>query len=127
VTASKTHTFLGERYRRIARRRGKKRTIVAAGRSLLVIAWHLPSDPEARYHDLGPDFYDNRIGPDRTKRNRIRQREALGYKVPSNPLPDRHRPSPAPLNLRPSRCSRPPSRHIFGLASAWASAFTRAG
>jgi hypothetical protein len=28
----------------------------------LVIVWHLLSDPEARFHDLGPDFYDNRIG-----------------------------------------------------------------
>src|ERR687897_415280 len=32
VAASKTDTFLGERYRRIARRRGKKRAIVAVGR-----------------------------------------------------------------------------------------------
>lgn len=24
--------------------------------------WHLLSDPEACYHDLGPDFYDNRAG-----------------------------------------------------------------
>ena len=39
--ASRTNTFLGERYRRIARRRGKKRAIVAIGRSILVIAWAL--------------------------------------------------------------------------------------
>ena len=32
VAASKTNSFLGERYRRIARRRGKKRAIVAVGR-----------------------------------------------------------------------------------------------
>jgi transposase len=81
VAAGKTDTFLGERYRRIARRRGKKRAIVAVGRSILVIVWHLLSDPEARFHDLGPDFYDNRIGPERKKRNHIRQLEALGYKV----------------------------------------------
>jgi transposase len=37
VAAGKTGTFLGERYRRIARRRGKKRAIVAIGRSILVI------------------------------------------------------------------------------------------
>jgi len=35
VAASKTDTFLGERYRRIARRRGKRRAIVAVGRSIL--------------------------------------------------------------------------------------------
>jgi len=85
VSAGKTSTFLGERYRRIARRRGKKRAIVAVGRSILVIVWHLLSDPEARYHDLGPDFYDNRIGPDRKKRNHVRQLEALGFKVTLEP------------------------------------------
>ncbi|MEV5499512.1 transposase [Nonomuraea fuscirosea] len=45
VSAGKTNTFLGERYRRIARRRGKKRAIVAVGRSILTIVWHLLSDP----------------------------------------------------------------------------------
>ena len=86
VAASKTDTFLGERYRRIAKRRGKKRAIVAVGRSILVIVWHLLSDPEARFHDLGADFYDNRTGPERKKRNHIRQLEALGYKVILEPV-----------------------------------------
>jgi transposase len=81
VAAGKTDTFLGERYRRIARRRGKKKAIVAVGRSLLVIIWHMLSNPQAHFHDLGPDFYDNRTGPERKKRNHIRQLEALGYKV----------------------------------------------
>ncbi len=85
VAAGKTDTFLGERYRRIARRRGKKKAIVAIGRSILVIVWHLLSDPEARFHDLGSEFYDTRIGPDRKKRNHIRQLEALGYKVTLEP------------------------------------------
>ena len=44
----KTDTFLGERYRRIARRRGKRTAIVAVGRSILVIVWHLLSDPDTR-------------------------------------------------------------------------------
>jgi transposase len=85
VAAGKTDTFLGERYRRLARRRGKKRAIVALGRSILVIVWHLLSDPEARFHDLGSDFYDTRIGPEAKKRNHIRQLEALGYKVTLEP------------------------------------------
>src|SRR2546423_8099714 len=41
----RTDTFLGERYRRIARRRGTKRAIVAVGRSILIVIWHLLSDP----------------------------------------------------------------------------------
>ena len=85
VAASRTDTFLGERYRRIARRRGKKKAIVAVSRSILVIVWHLLSDPDARFHDLGSDFYDNRIGPERKRRAHVRQLEALGFKVTLEP------------------------------------------
>jgi transposase len=83
--AAKTSTFLGERHRRIARRRGSKRAIVATGQSILVITWHLLADPTARYHDLGPGFYADRIDPERRKRNHIRQLEALGYTVTLKP------------------------------------------
>ncbi len=85
VAAGRTNTFLGERYRRIARRRGSKRAIVAVGRSILIIVWHLLSDPDARFHDLGPGFYDTRIDAERSKRNHVRQLEALGYKVTLQP------------------------------------------
>ncbi|HEX2313057.1 MAG TPA: transposase, partial [Thermomonospora sp.] len=85
VNAGRTNTFLGQRYRRLVRRRGKKRAIVAVGRSILVIIWHLLSDPDARYHDLGPDFYDTHTNAARTKRNHVRQLEALGYKVTLEP------------------------------------------
>jgi transposase len=85
VAAGRTNTFLGERYRRIARRRGTKRAIVAVGRSILIIVWHLLSDPTVRYQDLGPGFYDTRINAERRKRNHIRQLEALGYKVTLEP------------------------------------------
>ena len=85
VSAGRTDTFLGERYRRIARRRGKKKAIVAVGRSVLVIIWHLLCDPDVAFHDLGPDFYDTRINPDHKRRQHIRQLEALGYKVTLEP------------------------------------------
>jgi transposase len=85
VAAGRTDTFLGERYRRIARRRGTKRAIVAVGRSILVIVWHLLADPTARFCDLGPGFYDTHINAERRKRNHIRQLEALGDKVTLQP------------------------------------------
>jgi transposase len=85
VSAGRTDTFLGERYRRIARRRGSKKAVVAIGRSILVIIWHLLADPAARCTDLGSDFYDTRINPERRKRNHIRQLEALGCKVTLQP------------------------------------------
>jgi transposase len=85
LSAGKTDTFLGERYRRIARRRGKKKAIVAVGRSILVIIWHLLSDDQARFHDLGADFYDTRAGTEHAKRNHIRRLQALGYRVTLEP------------------------------------------
>jgi transposase len=81
VGAARTGTFLGERYRRIARRRGANKAIVAVGRSILVIVWHLLSGPQARYSDLGSGFFDKRINPERRKRAHVHQLEALGYKV----------------------------------------------
>jgi hypothetical protein len=85
VTAAKTDSFLGERYRRIARRRGKKKAIVAVGRSILVIVWHLLSDPDARYTDLGADFYDIHRSTATKRRQHVRQLEALGFKVTLEP------------------------------------------
>jgi len=81
VAAGRTDTFLGARYRRIAKRRGKKRAIVAIGRSILVIVWHLLANPGTHFHDLGADHFRRHVNPDTTKRNHVRQLEALGYTV----------------------------------------------
>jgi transposase len=85
IGASRTDTFLGQPYRRIARRRGKKRAIVAVGRSILIIIWHLLTEPDTRCHDLGPDFYDKGINASRQLRTHVAQLEALGYKVTLEP------------------------------------------
>ncbi len=85
VVAGKTDSFLGERYRRISKRRGKKRAIVAVGRSILVIVWHLLSDEQAQFTDLGPDHFTRHVNSETKKRNHIRQLEALGYTVTLNP------------------------------------------
>jgi transposase len=81
IGAASTNTFLGERYRRIARRRGKAKAQVAVARSILVIIWHLLADPTARYADLGPGYYETKIDKNRKARGHIRQLEALGYTV----------------------------------------------
>ncbi len=85
VGASRTHTFLGERYRRIARRRGSKRAIVAVGRSILTIIWQLLSDQNARFVDLGSDYYHSRVNLNRKMRNHIRELQNLGYRVTLEP------------------------------------------
>jgi transposase len=81
VNAARTATFLGERYGRIARRRGKAKAQVAVARSILVIIWHLLADPAARFTDLGPGYYQARTDTDRKLRNHLRQIEALGFTV----------------------------------------------
>jgi len=81
TAAAKTDTFLGERYRRLVRRRGKQRALVAVARSILVIVWHLLNDPDARYLDLGSDYYTKRLDPDRKTRDLVRQLQALGHNV----------------------------------------------
>ena len=85
VSAARTGTFLGERYRRIARRRGKKRAIVAVSRSILVVICALLSDEQAQFVDLGPDFYAARTNPERRVRHHVRGLQALGYTVTLNP------------------------------------------
>jgi transposase len=81
AAAGTTGTFLGERYRRILKRRGKLKALVAIARTLLVIIWHLLADRAARYHDLGAGYYTSRLDTDRRARNHIRQLEALGFTV----------------------------------------------
>jgi len=85
TSAARTNTFLGARYRRLARRIGKQKAQVAVARSILVIVWNLLNDPTRRYQDLGPEYYDTRIAPDQRKRNHIRQLEALGNSVTLTP------------------------------------------
>jgi transposase len=79
--AARTATFLGERYARIARRRGKAKALTAVARSILVIIWHLLNNPETRYTDLGYGYYQARTDTDRKLRNHIRQIQALGFDV----------------------------------------------
>jgi transposase len=81
AAAAKTDTFLGERYRRLVKRVGKLKALVAVARSILVIIWQLLADPAARYHDLGAGYYASRIDTGRKARSHIRQLQALGFTV----------------------------------------------
>lgn len=84
--ASRTKdTWLKARYHRLAARRGKKRAIVAIGRSILVSIWHMLSKQQP-YQDLGADFYDQR-----RKESKVtyltKQLARLGFAVQLDPLP----------------------------------------
>ena len=85
AAAARTNTFLGERYRRLVKRRGKLKALVAVARSILVIVWHLLADPTGRFHDLGPDYHTLRINTERKVRSHIAQLSAMGYRVTIEP------------------------------------------
>jgi transposase len=84
--ASRTkETWLKARYHRLVARRGKKRAIVALGRSILVSIWHMLSKQQP-YQDLGADYYDQR-----RKESKVtyltKQLTRLGFTVQLDPLP----------------------------------------
>ena len=85
AAAAKTDTFLGARYRRIVKRRGKLKALVAVARSILVIVWHLLINPATRFRDLGPDYHTNRVATQRRLRNYLAQLTAMGYQVTIEP------------------------------------------
>ncbi len=72
-------TYLAARYRRVCRRRGPKRALLAVGHTLLLIVYQVLKR-RAPYRELGPDYYD-RLEPDRLARQLVRRLERLGHKV----------------------------------------------
>jgi Transposase IS116/IS110/IS902 family len=107
VSAARTNTFLGERYRRIARRRGKKKAIVA----IAVPSW--PSSgtycpipkpvtttwvPATRTHASTQN-----VGSATTSANS----RLSATRSPCNPLPDPPEYSTSPLQPIPAHCAPP--------------------
>ena len=72
-------TYLGEQYRRLSRRIGKKKALVAVAHSILIIIYHILKE-EKTYQDLGSNYFEER-DHDATKRRAIRNLERLGYQV----------------------------------------------
>ena len=76
-------TFLGELYRRLARRIGKYRAMVAVAHRILVIIYHMLVKNED-YKELGANFYDER-GRAKLERGLVRRLRKLGYEVSLQP------------------------------------------
>jgi transposase len=71
--------YLRALYERIARRRGKKKAIVAVAHSMLVAVFHMLKRGEP-YRDLGKDFFERKKGP-ALARALARRLQSLGYEV----------------------------------------------
>ena len=72
-------TYLAAQYKRLVRRMGKKKALIAVGHSILVIAYHV-LQKRTPYQDLGGDYFERRNG-DKQRKRLIRQLESLGLKV----------------------------------------------
>jgi hypothetical protein len=79
--ATKTETFLGARYGRVAKRMPKAKALAALERSISVAIFHLLADPTTTFQDLGPDYYEKRVDKQRHTANLVRQLQALGHHV----------------------------------------------
>ncbi|HXZ71264.1 MAG TPA: IS110 family transposase [Streptosporangiaceae bacterium] len=81
ICAGRTQSFLGAKYRRLARRMPKKKALVATGNPMLTSIHALLSDPQATYQDLGPSYHEQRMHTRRQARNHVLSLERLGYQV----------------------------------------------
>jgi transposase len=77
----RSRTYLGERYRRLKKRRGSKRAALAVGHSILVIYYHMMKTGQ-EYQEKGEEFFERK---DRGKieRQLVRRLERLWYQITS--------------------------------------------
>ncbi len=83
VRRSRTH--LGERYRRLKKRRGSKRAALAVGHSILVIYYQMIKTGQ-EYQERGETFL-RQMDHAKAEQHLVRRLERLGYQVISPPQP----------------------------------------
>ena len=78
----KRDPYLAAQYRRLVKRRGDKKAIVAVAHSILVAIWHMLRQG-VDYHELGATHFDQ-IQTQRLVRHHLRRLEELGLQVTIN-------------------------------------------
>jgi transposase len=86
AAARTRESYLAERYRRLAARRGDKKAIVAICHEILTVAYHMLQTGEL-YREQGADTL-RQHDQDRIRRRAISQLEKLGHKVILQELPE---------------------------------------
>jgi transposase len=103
--------YLSAFYHRMARRRGKKRAIIAVAHKLLIIIYHMLKDNKP-YQDLGGDYFDQRDAT-RIERRAVQRLEQLGYTVTLTPLEPSDQTAKDPANKAakqsPSKTTKDPA------------------
>ena len=93
AAVSKTQTREGARHRRLARRRGKAKALVATGNTQLKACHKLLSSPGMRYQHLGADYHERRRDIHRQVSHHAGKLGALGFEVTLCRIPE---PEPDP-------------------------------
>lgn len=83
ITRLREPNYLSAQYRRISRRRGRLKAIVAVAHSVLVIAYHVLKH-KTPYRELGADYFD-KLDTQRIQRHHVNRLKALGYEVELRP------------------------------------------
>jgi transposase len=81
----RSRTYLGERYRRLKKRRGSKRAALAVGHSILVIYYQLMKTGQ-EYQEKGEEFF-RRADRGQVERQLVQRLERMGYEVMLQPKP----------------------------------------
>lgn len=76
----KRGSYFGTQYRRLARRRGPTRALLAVAHTLVVIIYHLIGNPHLQFQDLGADYFDRRDA-EQVKTNLVKRLARLGWEV----------------------------------------------
>ena len=79
VASHQEETCLAAQSKRMVKRMGKKKALVAVGHTIVVIVWHVLKK-KASYQELGGDYFDRRY-KEQQKKRLIKQLESLGLKV----------------------------------------------
>lgn len=79
-------SYFGAQYRQIAKRRGPNKAAVAVAHSLLDVVSYLLSTDE-QFTDLGADYFQKRLDPERQAHRLVRQLERLGHTVTLDSAP----------------------------------------
>ena len=86
--AAKTGTREGARHRKISRKRGKAKAVVATGNTQIRVLHALLSHPGTRYEDLGAGWYDTQRQAARRLSRPVGELGAMGYEVTLCRKPD---------------------------------------
>lgn len=78
------HTSMRARFYRISKRRGYERAVYAVGHHLLKVIWWMLTE-RVPYDEMGDDYQERRVDPDRRRRYLIAQLEQLGLDVTVQP------------------------------------------